>query len=199
MFWKQQQYETPLPCAPFQEQFQRFADKNGFALTGSEQQQTFTLTTPSMPRLKYLFSIQVAFSNSGNNRIYNIRLNPNVWVLAAMLLFIGTGVWMLASGSDFSVLAYSIPFAVILPYMYTLYAHKILTELKDVLIPDYSDTSEGRKESLSGYLSPLKIFMNIQAILYIGFVVVFLTGVVLYMLGKEEIIFSVFKFFSNEK
>jgi hypothetical protein len=80
----------------------------------------------------------------------------------------------------------SFPLLIATPYIYRLYAHKILSELKAVLIPGFDESAEGRKEVFRGYINPLRFFLNLQRNLYILFVIVFLTAILLWMFGITD-------------
>lgn len=183
MFWRTQIYDANLPAHSFQQELQHFAEANQFTMSGSEQAGKFLLTTSEVPGTTNLFSVHIAFMDKGAKRFFKVQLNPNNWILALMVLLAALAIAAFISPSKAGSLGYSIPVLLVIPYMYAIYAHRILTEIKDILIHGYLDTAEGKKEMFKGYMSPLSWVLNIQAYLYIGFVVVFITVIVLWMLG----------------
>jgi hypothetical protein len=107
-----------------------------------------------------------------------------------MLLLIGAAVLCVADERWREPLGISFPLLLVLPYIYCLYAHKILSELKSCLIPGFATSAEGRKEVYAGYANPLRFFLNFQRNAYILFVIVFITLMILWMFGITDRFFK---------
>ena len=67
-----------------------------------------------------------------------------------------------------------IPVSILLPYKYTLAKNKVITDLKDILLPGYFDTVAGRKELFKSAHLSVSFFTNIMGYWYIITIGIFL-------------------------
>jgi hypothetical protein len=188
MFWLSKKYAIPKFDKQSEEALQAFANKNEFIFRFNELKQQYSFEKSNALKMKYMFSIRLDVRNStgSSQEVVELQLRPNNWLLGLMGLLLAAAVlcilderWRQPSGISF-------PLLVVIPYIYRLYAHKILSELKAVLIPGFDESAEGRKEVFRGYTNPLRFFLNLQRNLYILFVIVFLTAILLWMFGITD-------------
>lgn len=186
MFWRTQLYDIPLPAPSFQEELREFAENNHFTMSGSEQAGKLVLCTPETPGKHNACCIHVEFIDQHSKRFFKVQVKPNNWLLGLMTVIVVAGAASFIKPSEVGFLGYSIPFIILIPYMYALYAQRLLMDVKGILLPGYLQTAEGKKEVFKGYMSPLGLFLKGQMVLYIGFVVLFISGMILWMLGAFD-------------
>ena len=183
MFWRTHLYDIPLPAPSFEGKLHEFAQNNHFRISGSEQTGKLMLSTPETPGKHNACVIHVTFKDQHSKRFYKVQIIPNTWLLGFMLLLLVAGAASFIKPSEVGFLGYSIPFIILIPYMYALYAQRILMDIKGILLPGYLETADGKKEMFKGYMSPLGLLLKGQMVLYIGFVVLLITGMILWMSG----------------
>jgi hypothetical protein len=192
MFWINKTYEIPAIDKACDLRLQEFSDKNAFLFRADELNQQYIFDRPKAVQLKNMFSIrlQVEPSLSSSKKQAVVKLRPSLWMVFLMLLLIGAAVLCVDDERWREPLGISFPLLLVLPYIYRLYAHQILSELKGCLIPSFESSAEGRKELFSGYANPLKLFLNFQRNAYILFVIVFITLMILWMFGITDRFFK---------
>jgi hypothetical protein len=192
MFWINKTYEIPAIDKACDLRLQEFADKNAFLFRADELNQQYIFDRPKAVQLKNMFSIrlQVEPSLSSSKKQAVVKLRPSLWMVFLMLLLIGAAVLCVDDERWREPLGISFPLLLVLPYIYRLYAHQILSELKGCLIPSFESSAEGRKEVFAGYANPLRFFLNFQRNAYILFVIVFITLMILWMFGITDRFFK---------
>jgi hypothetical protein len=192
MFWINKSYEIPAIDKVCEARLQEFADKNAFVFRADELNQQYSFDRPNAVQLKNMFSIslQVEPSLSSSQKLALVKLRPSLWVPCLMLLLLGAAVLCVVDYGWREPFGISFPLFFVLPYIYRLYAHKILSELKNSLIPGFESSAEGRKELFVGYANPLKLILNFQRNAYILFVMVFITLMILWMFGITDRFFK---------
>ena len=192
MFWTHKTYEIPAIDKACEISLQKFADKNAFLFRLDKLNQQYTFDRPNAVQLKNMFSIrlQVEPSLNSSKKQAMVKLRPSLWVPGLMLLLLGAAVLCVVDERWREPFGVSFPLLLVLPYIYRLYSHKILSELKSCLIPSFESSAEGRKELFSGYANPLKLFLNFQRNAYILFVIVFITLMILWMFGITDRFFK---------
>jgi hypothetical protein len=135
----------------------------------------------------FLFPEKSQFSNK---QLAVLKLRPNNWTLAALAGLILLAIICVLDKDSREITGLSFPLLITLPYIYRLYAHKILSELKGRLLPGFESSAEGRKEVFAGYANPLRFFLNFQRNAYILFVIVFITLMILWMFGITDRFFK---------
>lgn len=188
MFWINQSYEIPTINNHCEERLQEFANKNAFLFRADELNQQYTFDRPKAVQLKNMFSICLNTEPSLNSAKKQaiLKLNPSLWVLMFMILLVAAAALCVADDRWRKPAGISFPLLFVFPYLYRLYAHKILSEIKTVLIPGFDETATGRKELFRGYSQPLRFILNLQRNLYLLFVIVFLTAIILWMFGITD-------------
>jgi hypothetical protein len=192
MFWIHKTYEiTPIDKA-CEARLQAFAQKNKFQLRTYELNQQYLFEKPNTAELKNMFSILLSIEKSqfSNKQLAVLKLRPNNWTLAALAGLILLAIICVFDKDSREITGLSFPLLITLPYIYRLYAHKILSELKGRLLPGFESSAEGRKEVFAGYANPLRFFLNFQRNAYILFVIVFITLMILWMFGITDRFFK---------
>lgn len=188
MFWTHKTYEIPAIDKACDIRLQEFANKNAFLFRADELNQQYTFDRPNAVELKNMFSIclntEPSLNSSKKQAI--VKLKPSLWLVILLILLLGAAVLCAADARFRRPLGISFPLLFVIPYLYRLYANKILNELKAVLIPGFDETAEGRKEVFRGYAEPLRTTLVLQRNLYILFVIVFLTAIILWIFGITD-------------
>lgn len=192
MFWIDKTYKIPAIDKHCVVRLQEFADKNAFLLRADDLNQRYIFARPNNVQFKNMFSIllQVEPFLSSSHKQAMVKLRPSLWVPGLMIALLCAAVLCVVDERWREPLGISIPLLLVVPYIYRLYAHKILSELKSCLIPGFESSAEGRKELFTGYANPLRFFLNFQRNAYILFVIVFITLMILWMLGITDRFFK---------
>jgi len=192
MFWISKTFELPkCDIITFESRLQAFGNSSKFNYSSNIHKDSYHLTKPEIPSLNNMFSIHLYREGFLSDNNISVKLYPNIWLLVLMLILLSLSVicvfderWRQPAGLSF-------PLLFIVPYIYHLNAHKLLSNLKSSLIPGYNLTSVGRQEFFRGFANPLKSILTLQQNAYIFFVIVFILILILWMFGFTDRFFII--------
>lgn len=190
MFWITKSYEIPAFNIDTELRLKSFAKKNEFQFSSDSYSKIYTLKKEETLNINNLFSIRLSTRVSGDEVFCEVKLKPQYWVIGSMLLLFVMAIVCIINAEFREVLGMSFPLIIAVPYLYRLYVTRILGELKGTLIPGYLDSAKGRKEIFRSYTNPLKRTLNLQLYLYLAFVVVFISVIILWMLWITDRFFN---------
>jgi|GEM_PF-1112884 len=187
MFWKTYQFEAEENMVEIE--LQKFAVKHGYRLLNKGQQKEYTLQKNNIPSLVNLFDINISSLSPGHGNIISLYFKPKSWLLVAYLLlvfFVGYHLFDFTDSRSLSLnkilLRGAFPMLFAIPFMYHFHLSQVYLKLKGILIPNFLNTTEGRKEQFLVSLKASKMFTNVSDYFYLVVIGLFLTGLILWML-----------------
>jgi hypothetical protein len=187
MFWKTYQFEAEENMVEIE--LQKFAEKHGYRLLNKGQQKEYTLQKNNIPGLVNLFDINISSLSPGHGNIISLYFKPKSWLLVAYLLlvfFVGYHLFDFTDSRSLSLnkilLRGAFPMLFAIPFMYHFHLSQVYLKLKGILIPNFLNTTEGRKEQFLVSLKASKMFTNVSDYFYLVVIGLFLTGLILWML-----------------